>query len=65
MRDDRLLTVKETAVYLGTTPGNIYDWVKNGKGPRHVRMGRSIRYRLSDLESYITARIVEPSRGAS
>jgi excisionase family DNA binding protein len=61
MRDERLLTVKETAQYLGTTPGNVYDWVKNGKGPRYVRMGRSIRYRLSDLEKYVDVRVVEPS----
>lgn len=63
MSEDRLLSVRETADYLGTSPGNIYQWIAQGIGPRHIRIGsRSIRYRLSDLDKYIDARTVEPSR---
>jgi hypothetical protein len=29
-----------------------------GNGPRYVKANRSVRYRLSDLEAYIAARVV-------
>lgn len=31
-----------------------------GRGPAYVRIGRSIRYRLSDLDAYLAAHRVEP-----
>jgi len=30
----------------------------SGAGPKFVRLGRSIRYRLTDIEAFIAARIV-------
>lgn len=61
-QSDRLITVREAAAMLSTTPGNIYDWIKNDKGPEYVRIGRSIRYRLSVIEDWIDAHTVTPSR---
>lgn len=60
--EDRLLTVREAADKLGTTPGNIYDWIKNDKGPEYVRFGRSIRYRLSVIEEWIERHTHVPAR---
>jgi hypothetical protein len=32
-----------------------------GDGPPFVKLGRSVRYRICDLESYLAERVVEPT----
>lgn len=29
-----------------------------GNGPKYVKLGRSVRYRVADLEDYLAARVV-------
>jgi excisionase family DNA binding protein len=43
------------------TPGQ---WRYLGKGPRYVRVGRHVRYRRTDVEAWIEARMIGP-RGAA
>lgn len=31
------------------------DWRKQGKGPRFTRVGRLVRYRLSDVEEFVNS----------
>jgi predicted DNA-binding transcriptional regulator AlpA len=31
----------------------------SGGGPRFVRLGRAVRYRVTDLEAYLAERVVE------
>ena len=31
-----------------------------GCGPAYVKLGRMVRYRLNDLESYISKRVIDP-----
>ena len=34
---------------------NLELWQRNGEGPRVVRVGRGVRYRLSDVREFIEA----------
>lgn len=48
----KLLTTEEVAVLLGKTPSTIGGWRFNQKGPKYIKSGGSIRYRLNDVESF-------------
>jgi predicted DNA-binding transcriptional regulator AlpA len=49
------LNTTQAANFLGLKPVTLEVWRCYGKGPRFARFGRAVRYRLSDLENYITA----------
>lgn len=53
----RLLDVPEAAEYLGLSISTLNKWRCYGEGPVFVKMGRAIRYRISDLDTYIERRI--------
>jgi excisionase family DNA binding protein len=53
-----LLTQREAAELLKLSQRTIERLRVSGLGPRFVRVGRSIRYRLTDIESYISSRVV-------
>lgn len=55
-----LLTAEETAEILGVKPQTLAVWrcAKRYKLP-YVKLGRSIRYRLDDVESFIAASVKE------
>jgi len=48
-----LLTVEEAANYLRIAPGTLYNWRHAGRGPKATNVGRSLRYRRSDLEKWL------------
>lgn len=50
-----LLTVAELADYLGVPVATIYDWRVDGKGPRGIRIGRSVKFAVSDVQSWVDA----------
>lgn len=56
MNDEQLMNRKEAARYLGVSPGTLANWKSNGrvKIPCFF-VGRSIRYRKSDLDAYLDA----------
>lgn len=47
------LTRQKAAEYLNIKKSTLEAWAHKGGGPIFVKFGRSVRYRLSDLESYI------------
>ena len=53
--EKRLLTVKELAVYIGTTVGSIYTLTHMGKIPREcvVKLGRSLRFEREAIDAWI------------
>ena len=53
-----LLTQREAATYLHLSERTLERFRVSGAGPKFVRLGRSIRYRLTDIEAFIAARIV-------
>ncbi len=53
-----LLTRPESAEYLGVQPQTLAKWAMLGEGPRYAKVGRAVRYRLSDLDDWIESRTV-------
>lgn len=52
-RIDQLLTVQVLAEYLGVPVATIYAWRYRRQGPPGFRVGRHLRFRLSDVEEWI------------
>jgi len=48
------------ATWLGTTEGRLANLRCTGTGPAFVKIGHSVRYRLSDVEAYLDAHTVRP-----
>ena len=65
---DGLLTTKEAAEFLGMKAQTLMLWRVYHKGPPYVKMTDSpagaVRYRLSDLNDWISARSVAPGAQA-
>jgi predicted DNA-binding transcriptional regulator AlpA len=40
--------------------GTIYVWNSKGVGPKYLRVGRHVRYRLADVVEWERSRLVEP-----
>lgn len=60
--DQRLLTREQAAEYLGVRPQTLALWATTGRyALPMVKMGRSVRYRISDLEAFIASRTVTSS----
>lgn len=54
-----LLTCREAAEFLGVPEGTLAQWRSQRRGPSFVKLeGRLVRYRLADLESYLSGRVV-------
>jgi excisionase family DNA binding protein len=54
---DSMLTVKELAAYLAVPTGTIYMWNSRGVGPRRYRLGKHVRYRRVDVDSWVDKRV--------
>lgn len=58
-RNPELLTREQAAAYLGVRPQTLAVWASTGRySLPMVRVGRSVRYRVADLERWLTARTV-------
>jgi excisionase family DNA binding protein len=47
------LNVPEAAFYLGVSESTLNTWRTRGKGPRFVRLGRKVLYRVAALNDYL------------
>jgi excisionase family DNA binding protein len=50
-----LLSIADLADYLGVPVATIYDWRVGSKGPRGIRIGRSVKFAVSDVQAWIDA----------
>lgn len=55
MMQKRLGTVKDVAARLGVSDRAIWKWNAAGKIPDPIRLGRSVRWDLDELERWIDA----------
>jgi excisionase family DNA binding protein len=53
MTNEKYLTPSEAASYLRTSKSTLAKRRMKGSGPVFVRIGRAVRYRLSDLDTWI------------
>jgi len=49
----KLATLSEVADYLGLPVKTLYQWRSTGRGPRGLRVGKHVRYRWSDVETWL------------
>lgn len=52
--DDKLLTINETAAYLGVHRRTIYTFIQQSRLPAPVRVGQRLRFRQSDLNAFFS-----------
>jgi excisionase family DNA binding protein len=55
----RALTEREVAELLGLSVATLRAWRHRGKGPRFLRLGRSVRYLPSDVDEFVRASAVD------
>ena len=53
---DPNLDEKETARFLKLKVKTLQAWRCRGDGPRFLKLGRAVRYRLSDIEAFVNER---------
>lgn len=51
------LKTPEAAAYLNVQPATLEQWRWNGRGPKFVKIGRSVRYRQADLDAFLEERV--------
>lgn len=51
---------KQAAIILGIAVQTLRNWRHQRRGPAYVKMGRSIRYMLVDLDEYLETRKINP-----
>lgn len=52
-----LMTVQDVARYLRVPVGTLRNWRVTGAGPPAARIGRHVRYRRADVESWVAERV--------
>lgn len=50
---DPVLTLSQLAAQLGVTVQTLYDLRCEGRGPRGFRVGRELRFRVSEIDAWI------------
>jgi predicted DNA-binding transcriptional regulator AlpA len=55
--NERWLSRQELADRFGLPVKTLAQWASKGTGPRYARMGRHVRYRLSDVVDWETERV--------
>ena len=59
MANNELKTYREAARYLGLPIGTLYAWVYEKRIP-HIRLsGRTVRFRVADLDAWLAKHRVE------
>jgi len=62
IEQENTLTPQKAAKYLGISEAALRLWRAEDKGPRYFKAGEKlVRYRRADLDSWIEARLSEPS----
>ena len=59
-----LIDRKAAAEYLGISSGTLANWQSTGfRRVPHVKIGKRVRYRISDLAKFIEQNVVDPIEG--
>lgn len=57
---DTMMTARQVATLLGVHISTIYRLKEKPNGLRAYRVGRNIRFKRSEVETYLTAHAIEP-----
>jgi len=61
---DILLTEAQASHLLNLSVRTLQAWRGQGRGPNFVRAGRAVRYRTSDLISWVNEQTIHPGGGS-
>ena len=56
MEQQKLLTTKELAKYLGIGESTLLQYRFDGTGPAYIKLGHLVRYKISDVEAWLAGR---------
>lgn len=56
--EPNLMSIQQTAEYLGLSVGTIYQWRSQHKIP-YIKVGRKVRFRKEQLEQWLAERTVQ------
>jgi excisionase family DNA binding protein len=59
--NERHLTPEQLCERLGVELRTLYSWKYHGEGPRAIKVGRLLRYRLADVIAWEESRLVGKS----
>ena len=59
------VTERQVAEQLGLSVATLRAWRHRGKGPRFLRLGRSVRYLPSDVDEFVRASAVDTQSDSS
>jgi len=60
-KDNPLISNAQAAQILNINPGTLASWRCLGRGPRYVKVGRAVFYRLSALSGWLEAQERDPA----
>jgi hypothetical protein len=63
MTDSSILNERQAANVLGCSVALMRKWRLYGDGPSYCKIGRLVRYRQGDLDSFVEAHRVETAGG--
>jgi excisionase family DNA binding protein len=53
---EKLWTIDDVAQYLSVPRSTLYQWRSKGYGPNGIRIGRHVRYRPDDVQSWLASK---------
>jgi predicted DNA-binding transcriptional regulator AlpA len=56
---NRTIDERDASPYIGYTKAALRAWRRQGRGPAYIRINRSIRYRIQDLDDWLQRHRVE------
>ncbi len=56
--NDQYIGAEDVAEQFGVPLKTVYQWNHAGNGPPHYRIGRHVRYRVSEVEAWAESRRV-------
>ena len=59
------LSPRQLAELIGVPVSTIYGFNSDGSAPRRFRIGKHIRYRVTDVQAWLDKHAVEDGRGAA
>jgi len=62
MKNETLLNVKQAAEFLTVVPRTLQAWRDRGYGVQYIKVGRLIRYRQSDIETWLEAQVRQSTK---
>lgn len=60
---EKFLTPRDLAERYDIPVGTVYQWNTRGGGPKRVKIGVHVRYKLADVEAWERSRYVDSNGG--